>query len=168
MNKKIIIVGYIGGAGAAEIAKTDREQLRRRFRPDYIDRIIENGDPIGLVDVPDCDRFHISEGGVLKTLFEIAEDRKCGMRIELKRVPFLQSTIELCELYGLNPYRLMSDAWVVLADDDALAQMLPQPAVVIGELTGGRDKVITDKTEIQYIDRPSRDEIYKFRDEHKR
>ena len=170
MKNNIVIVGYMGSTGATKIAEARRSELMKRFRPDYIDRIHTDGifsewNPESLAMLPGCETFHVGEGGVLKTLYELAVSHHCGMRIELKRIPFLQSTIEICELYELNPYRLLSDGWVVLCDDEGfetLDKTLDVPHAKIGYLTNDNDKVVIDKMSLQHIDKPSPDELYKI------
>ena len=168
MKKNIVIVGYMGSTGAALIAEKRRDELLERFRPDYIEKIITGGNPISLNVTEGCEAVEVREGGVLKTLYELAESHRCGVRIELKRVPFLQSTIEICELYGLNPYRLLSAGYVVLCGDEDMQKLLEEcercgiPAACIGVTARGHDKVIIDKTSVQYIDKPSVDELLKI------
>ena len=121
MPKSIVTVGYVGSLGAARIAEAEREKLRTRYREDYIDKIITSGNPTVSVQLPGCEISMVAEGGILKTLYELATEKNCGMRIELKRIPFLQSTIEVCEFFAINPYRLLSDAYVAITDDSEAA-----------------------------------------------
>ena len=41
-----------------------------------------------------------------------------GIEIQIRNIPVKQSTIEICERYDLNPYRLLSDGCVVFVADN--------------------------------------------------
>ena len=96
--------------------------------------------------------------GYLGALYDLAEERKCGIRVRLRQVPVLQSTIEVCEMYGLNPYTLPTFARLYLTDDpEQLIEELDKPqqemAACVGYLAEGRDKLIIDKTNVEYMNK---------------
>ena len=160
----IVAAGYAGEAGAACIAREKFNEMLRRFRKDYAEHLCEESEmpetePCAGASVP------AGEGGILAALYLMAKERKCGLRIALRSIPVRQDTIELCELYGLNPYRLFSRCTVYLSGNGGrLAEQLREkgvPAECIGRLTRDLDKVITDKTETEYLNRPEPDELLK-------
>ena len=114
----IVAAGYAGEAGAACIAREKFNEMLRRFRKDYAEHLCEesempgSGMPEGglpedaMREKEPCVRIPAGEGGILAALYLLAKERKCGLRIALRSIPVRQDTIELCELYGLNPYRL--------------------------------------------------------------
>ena len=171
----IVAAGYAGEAGAACIAREKFNEMLRRFRKDYAEHLCEESDvpeefPQETGELPadresSCVRIPAGEGGILAALYRAAKERKCGLRIALRRIPVRQDTIELCELYGLNPYRLFSRCTVYFCGNgERLAEQLREkgiPAARIGRLTRGLDKVITDKTETEYLNRPEPDELLK-------
>lgn len=109
--------------------------------------------------------FPALEGGILAAVYLAAREKKCGVRIMEKRIPIRQDTVELCELWRLNPYRLYSDCALLTAQSgERLAERLRDagiPAARIGFFTGGLDKVIADKEETEYLNRPEPDELYR-------
>ena len=158
----IVAAGYAGEAGAACIAREKFNEMLRRFRKDYAEHLCEESD----MPEPEPGSFiPAGEGGMLAALYRAAKERKCGLRIALRKIPVRQDTIELCELYGLNPYRLFSRCAVYFCGNgERLAEQLREkgvPAARIGRLTRGLDKVITDKTETEYLNRPEPDELLK-------
>ena len=158
----IVAAGYAGEAGAACIAREKFNEMLRRFRKDYAEHLCEESD---MPEPEPCCFVPAGEGGILAALYRAAKERKCGLRIALRMIPVRQDTIELCELYGLNPYRLFSRCAVYFCGNgERLAEQLREkgiPAARIGRLTGGLDKVITDKTETEYLNRPEPDELLK-------
>lgn len=109
--------------------------------------------------------FPAREGGILAAAYLAARRKKCGVRLLEKEIPIRQDTVELCELWRLNPYRLYSDCALLTAQSGArLAERLREegiPAARIGCFTGGLDKVIADKEETEYLNRPEPDELYR-------
>ena len=179
MRKDIVAVGYAGALRAAEITKKQERELRERFRSSFIDTVLapEYGRlPEGFPDDPE-DRTkrtdlikRMREGaepaeaitvkperGFLGTAFDLAVLRKCGLRLEQKKIPILQSSVEILELYGENPYRARTEGFLLLAGDGyALAEELRRqelPAACIGSLTEGLDKLIVDKSVPEYLNR---------------
>lgn len=166
----IAVAGYAGEAGARMIAAARKEELRNYFREDYLLQIIK-----GNTGVPDAADFlkygaeeviPVGQGGVLASVYAMAKERKAGVRIELKKIPVLQSTIEICEYYGLNPYRLFCGAFILLTGNGTrLAENLSGAGIAsarIGMVTEGPAKIITDKEETEYLNRPAEDEIFKI------
>ena len=160
----IVAAGYAGETGAACIAREKFNEMLRRFRKDYAEHLCEES----VMPEPEpgsCSFVPVGEGGILAALYLAAKERKCGLRIALRKIPVRQDTIELCELYGLNPYRLFSRCAVYFCGNgERLAEQLREkgiPAARIGRLTRGLDKVITDKTETEYLNRPEPDELLK-------
>ena len=158
----IVAAGYAGEAGAACIAREKFNEMLRRFRKGYAEHLCEEND---MPEPEPCCFVPAGEGGILAALYLAAKERKCGLRIALRKIPVRQDTIELCELYGLNPYRLFSRCAVYFCGNgERLAEQLREkgvPAARIGRLTRGLDKVITDKTETEYLNRPEPDELLK-------
>ena len=158
----IVAAGYAGEAGAACIAREKFNEMLRRFRKDYAEHLCEES---VMPDPEPCACVPAGEGGILAALYLAAKERKCGLRIALRKIPVRQDTIELCELYGLTPYRLFSRCAVYFCGNgERLAEQLREkgvPAARIGRLIRGLDKVITDKTETEYLNRPEPDELLK-------
>jgi len=164
-----VVTGYAGAAGACLIAKKNRAQLEKKFRSDYIDKIIREDNRSGNPEYFEkCGVNYyrtVGEGGVLSELYRMGRERKAGMDIKMKQIPVLQSTVEISEIYGLNPYRLFSRCFILLSENGGdLVEKLNHSgihAAVIGHMTKGPAKIITDKEETEYLNRPSEDEIRK-------
>ena len=107
----------------------------------------------------------VSEGGILKALYDFAKSRGRGFEIEIKKISTIQICIEICEYFGINIYRLLSEGKIVLSEDPISAcKYLEERGIaaqVIGCLTDSLDKVITDKESVEYVNRPLQDEIFK-------
>ncbi|MBP5733586.1 MAG: hydrogenase maturation factor, partial [Lachnospiraceae bacterium] len=79
--------------------------------------------------------------------------------VDLKKIPVRQETIEVCEVCGVNPYEMRSGGSLLVTAEDGekVANALEAegiPAVVIGKLTEGSDRIILNEEEVRYLDRP--------------
>ena len=108
----------------------------------------------------------ITEGGIFGALWEMAEASGIGLDIDVKKIPIRQETVEICEFYGINPYRLISSGSMLMATEDGnkMVRELEKAginAVVIGKATEGKDRMIRkDEEEHSFLERPKTDELY--------
>ena len=188
MKKYIIFCGYAGLKGSLILIENYHEELNGYFNKVYIESIEkhvkENGyygrylSPInndrpecapvdinGIFTEVDCETLDVSEGGILKSLYNFAKSRGRGFEIEIKKISTIQICIEICEYFGINIYRLLSEGKIVLSENPISAcKYLEERGIaaqVIGCLTDSLDKVITDKESVEYVNRPLQDEIFK-------
>ncbi len=172
---EIVLAGYAGEEGAVRIAEAKAPEIRARFRADCAERFFRVMSVLPkeelLREAGAETAVPAEEGGVLAALYRIAAERKCGLRLRLREIPVRQETVELCELYRLNPYRLRSRCLAVLTQDGSYTEEILRehgiPARTVGRLTEGLDKVIVDKEETEYLNRPEPDELYRILPEEK-
>lgn len=110
--------------------------------------------------------YPLGEGGVFTALWKLAERLDAGMEVDLRKIPVKQETIEICEYFDINPYNVRSAGSLLAAAHEgaALAEALTRegiPAVVIGRLTDGNDRILWNDGNKRFLDRPQRDEMYK-------
>ncbi|MBQ0145913.1 MAG: hypothetical protein KBS51_02195 [Lachnospiraceae bacterium] len=106
--KFIEIEGNAGSLGAARIYMQHKSEIDSRFRNNYIslsDFESEADSSLPLLD-----------NGIIGGLNRICAEEKCGYVLHLRRIPVLQKTIEVCELFPANPYELPCHARIILTD----------------------------------------------------
>ena len=108
-----------------------------------------------------------SEGGVLAALWRVLKARRLGGRYDLGAIPVLQQTIEICEMFALNPYRLFAPScrvWLAEQPGEILrdAAGAAVPSAVIGCTAGGAAIWRTDTEVPSSLRRPEKDEIPEF------
>ena len=86
----------------------------------------------------------MGEGGFLSALWKMAEASEVGLEADFRKVPIRQETIEVCEIFDLNPYKLQADGAVLIGirGGEALVQRLRNEgfmAEVIGQTKPGDD-----------------------------
>ena len=169
----ILATKWIALEGTSIIAKEKEEELLRRYPLDLV-RAAQRFDeylsvlPEAAVAVRSgVSAMHdVTEGGIFGALWEMAESSGVGLEIDLKKIPVKQETIEVCEMYGINPYELISSGCMLMAspDGNTLIRELGKAgihAAVIGKATAGNDRVLFNEDEKRYLEPPKVDELYK-------
>ena len=171
---EIVLTKWIGMEGMLRIAEEREEELRQRFAPVFLRQIqsyrdeifagkeLETARQAGITTVR-----QVAEGGIFAALWGLSKETGMGLDLDMKQIPVLQETIEVCECYRLNPYLLTSAGSFLMAASDGrgLADTLHKEGIaasVIGRLTSGNDKVIHNGGDLRCLDRPAPDEIYRL------
>lgn len=172
-GQALVVSKWAGLEGTAIIAKAGKDKLVSKYPASFIDDAIDFKKytnvakeaavaiKSGAVAVHD-----LSNGGIFAGLWEMAERAGTGLKVDLKSIPIRQETIEICEFYEINPYRLLSGgALLIVADDgEGMVEALNAQgiaAAVIGTLESGNDRIIVNADESRFLDRPQPDEIHK-------
>lgn len=169
----IVISKWVGLEGTAILAKNKETELRTRFPQPFIDKAKIFEQMISII--PEAavavksgvSAMHdVSEGGVFGALWELAQSSDVGLEIDLKSIPIRQETIEICEFFDINPYKMISGGCLLMAAEDgnALVRELEKArisAVVIGKATDNNDRVLINEDERRFLETTQTDEIYK-------
>ena len=173
-GQDIVLTKWIGIEGTSIIAKEKEEELKKRFPVPFIDKAKSFDEWISVVEdgkiaaAMGATAMHdVTEGGVYGALWEMAEASGIGLEIDLKAIPIRQETVEICELFGLNPYYLISSGSMLIAIDKGhdLVRELEKAgihAMVIGKATGNNDRVVLNGEDRAFLERPKTDELYKI------
>lgn len=178
-RKYIVATGYAGVYAATDIIKEHQKELRSIYRSSFVSQMLRDvktqsdiwsgadSSPLkwmsnddALTERSEVCEAYIMPDGYLGALYDLAQTRRCGMRIRMRDIPVMQSVIEICELYGLNPYRIGTFARLTITEDpdmllDEMSEQESSMSACIGYLTQGRDKLIIDKTHPEYINKPT-------------
>lgn len=168
----VIVTKWVGMEATAMLAEEKQEELQQRYPLAMIEEAkkMEICMPIlseaatavksGVGSMHD-----VSQGGIFAALWEIAQQTGVGLQIDLKKIPIRQETVEICEYYGLNPYKILSGGSMLLLAEhgNEVVWNLEKAgihATVIGRTTDGNDRVILNEEETRYLELPGTDEIY--------
>ena len=174
----VVMSKWIGLQGTAQIAVLKKDVLEQRLPVRFVAEAATFDKYMSVVPEARaamkagvCGMHDVSGGGIFRALWELADIAQTGISIDLKKIPVKQETIEVCEVFGLNPYELLSGGALLMVTEDgeALVEELFRegiPAEVIGKLTDNNDKAIVnrgpDADETRYLERPKTDEIDKI------
>ncbi len=171
-GQDLVAVGYAGARGGALIAQARKEELRARFSESFLNQAACRRE----VSLPEERGYWLSlgaaefepvgEGGILNALWNLTGAYGLGMEFSLRAIPLRQETVEICEEFGLNPYRLYSEdcAVATAANGGRLAQQLKKlgiPAAVVGRIKKGVAREILTDEGTGYLERPQEDELKK-------
>ena len=176
-GQDLVMAGYAGFAGTVKIGAEKRDFLKTRFSPMFL-RCLDETEPYSVEQwiKREQKEEHCSftayeyagEGGVLAALWNLSGIFNAGIDADLRCMPVRQVTVEVCELFELNPYRLYSGNCAVLASDRGglLVRRLREegiPAGVIGNVAEGSARQIRHGQEgAGFLERPRPDELTKI------
>ncbi len=176
----LVMTGYMATEGALRIVEARSSELEQRLPVELLDSVRETQEEMDISVEADCLWTHVQElelhavmplgeGGVFGGLWEIGEAGGTGIDADLQKIPVRQETIEVCEVFGLNPYQLLSGGALLIGTPSGnqlvdLLRTVGVPAVVIGRATSGNDRILRNEAEIRYLEPADTDEIYKILD----
>lgn len=168
----ILVTKWIGIEGTAILAKEKEEELLTRFSAPFVEKAKKFDEYISVLSEAavavgsGVSAMHdVTEGGIFGALWEMAEASGVGLEIDLKKIPIRQETVEVCEFFGINPYKLISSGCMLMAaaDGNTLVRELEKagiPATIIGKATDGNDRVLINEDERRFLEPPKTDELY--------
>lgn len=172
-GQDIVITKWVALEGTAILAKEKEEELLQKFPAFLIEeakgysRYLSIIKEAAIAGKSNVSAMHdITEGGVFGALWEMAESAGVGLTIDLKKIPIKQATVEICNYFDVNPYEMMSSGSLMLAADNGydLVRVLEEAgihAAVIGKVTEGNDRVVTNGEETRFLEPPKTDQLYK-------
>lgn len=169
----VIITKWIGLEGTSIIAKEKEKELLEKFPAKMIydaknfDRFLSVVPEAATAVKSGVSAMHdVTEGGVFGGLWEIAESSGVGLLIDLKKIPVKQETIEICNVFDINPYELISSGSMLMTSKDGNKLVLALKeagieAAVIGKVTDNNDRVLINGENKRFLEPPKTDELYK-------
>lgn len=170
-GEDLVVAGYMGQAGTKELARAFRQSLSW-FSESYLREIEEEAAPEVTPHLSEWRNMGVTaaepagEGGILKAIWDLSGRYRAGIVFWLKDIPVRQSTIEICERCGCNPYRLFSGNCLVMAAENGgrivrACREAGIPAAVIGRVKEGIAREIRHGEETGYLGRPVEDELHR-------
>jgi len=159
-NLDVVCSSPVGVPGSLELLDRFRDRLAERYTGTYLEnaearlRSVEEA-PLCALPYSESD----GSGGIYAMLWRLAEQAGTGLRIDLKKIPILQETVEICNTLDVDPYTITSDLLLCLSTDGAyLSESLREQgypnAYVIGKTSEDNKRLICyDDTE-RFLTRP--------------
>lgn len=174
----VIAAGSAGESGSAVLAEVRHTDLSAHFSENFLSGAVPAGlrhfcipSAAALAGRPEEGRDDlyvcaVGEGGIFAALWYLAEGWNRGFSVRLPEIPIRQETIEICDVFACNPYQMASDgcALTVTCRPARVLECFRAagfPAQVIGTIRADRDKIIENRGEIRYLDRPAADTLAK-------
>lgn len=172
-GQDIVVAGYAGREGSRRIGFLREKELSVWFSKDYM-RQIQEKDEIQIDELKIPWREYgatewemVGEGGIYTALWNLSGAYGMGFEVDLHKISVRQETIEVCERYDLNPYRLLSSNCMIAVSDHGwhLCEKLHQEKIkasVIGRINSGIKREIFYGQVRGFMERPREDEIRKI------
>ncbi len=114
----------------------------------------------------------VTEGGILGGIYEMFENSQVGFEIDIDRIPVLTVTKQICKIFDIDPYRLISSGSLIIGckDGKSLVDKFEEfnvKASVIGRVTENKDKIIIKDGIERILESPQGDELFKVSREEK-
>lgn len=176
-GQEIVLCGSLALEGMGRILDECEKELKERFVPSFIRQMrslkkeMIQTEAIRAARVYASAMQQIGSGGILASLWEVAEAARTGLKADLSKMTVCQETIEVCEFYRLNPYQMTSAGGILMFTDqgEALVRLLRERgarAEKIGVITAENARMITSGEEVRFLDRPSPDELAVWQEQH--
>ena len=178
-GNELVVAGAVALKGTALIAKEKHEILREHFSQGFLYDSENMQESYGVGENPEESAawetakkagatalYAMGEGGFLSALWKMAEASQVGLEMDFTKVPIRQETIEICEIFDVNPYKLQSEGTILIGVPAGEALFLELRrmglmAAVIGQTNSGNDRMLYYNGNGRYLERPAKDEIYK-------
>jgi len=107
----------------------------------------------------------VEEGGIFRALWMLGQEMQAGFQLDLKAIPILQETIEICEWLDINPYQLYGTGALLIVTDrgEELCEALllsGARASVLGRMTGANARILQNGEEARYLEKPQQDTLW--------
>ena len=175
----IVLVGYAGLGGSIELIKDNEEKLSKHFSK-YFMSLCKKLDSFLVESEPFCGEkiaqeyisgevLELGKLGIHNSLWSalwnicelnLAKKEQIGIDVDITQIPIRQETIEICQFFGLNPYKISSKgSYLILTKDpDKVITLLEREKVkasMIGVLTDKKERIIRRADYIRHLPRPS-------------
>ena len=174
-GQDIVVTKWVGLQGTLLLARDQKAELEKALPRELIRRAEGFAEYLGVKPDTDialqngaCAIHCAGAGGIFGALWEMASDGSVGLEAELKRIPVRQETIEVCEVFRINPYQLMSGGTLLIGTDHGTRLVWEMEragihAAVVGIATAGNDRVVRNGQEKRYLEPPKTDELYRVK-----
>lgn len=171
---ELVMTKWAGMEGTAIIAAEKEEKLLETLPKELVEKAAGLLEYISVVpeaavagNAGATAMHDVTEGGIFGALWEIGAAAGVGITADLAKIPIRQETIEVCEVFALNPYQMMSSGSLLIgcANGNRMVEELEKAgiaAAVIGRATDSNDRVIVNGEETRFLEPPGSDELYKI------
>lgn len=174
-EKMDVVMAGTAAIGATSImANLYEEKLREKFYDAFVNDCLKITEFTDNKKITETAReynpvymHNVSDGGIFTAAWELASAVDLGIHIDIKKIPVWQETIEIAEMFDYHPYMVdgTGAVLIVMKNGEQLVEALNSNGIyadVIGKITSGKDRVVTNGDEKRFLEPPRGDEIYNF------
>ena len=147
---KIAVTGEVAESFCRKLYEDSdhRKKLLDRYPKSFFDLYLQEKEE-GKVPLFAVDFECAKDGGVFAALWRLLKRNHLGGSFSQRAIPISQQAVEICEFFGIDPYRAESEDCYVL-----LTEEVGEGVTVIGETEKGPAIRRTDGESVAYLRRP--------------
>jgi hydrogenase maturation factor len=174
---RLLMTKTAGIEGTAILASDRKEKLKRTLVPSALKRAQEFFTKISVTKEAltayrsgGVHAMHDpTEGGIAGGIHEIADASNLGFRIYEERIPIAQETLQICQVFKINPLYLIASGSMLIATRPELTETIlgnlrkkEIPATIVGEFLSSPEKrtIIRKNGTEQELERPVSDQLW--------
>lgn len=170
----VVMAGTIAIGGTAVISQKYKDRLFEKFVKVFVDDCIDLKKYIDIKDSAfialqnGAVAMHsVSDSGVFGAVWELASSADLGITVNISDIPVWQETVEVAEVFDINPYMLDGTGALLIVSDNGrkIVDKLNECGIyanLIGKITDSKDRIAVNGDEIRYLEPPRGDELYKI------
>lgn len=175
-GQDLVVTKWIGLEGTSILAAEKEKELQSRLPAELVETAKDFSKLLSVVpdsrvamEVGVSAMHDVTEGGIFGALWEMGAASGVGLEVDLKKIPIRQETVEVCEVFDINPYLLISSGSMLIGTDHGsqLVEALKRAGIhsaVVGRATEGNDRVILNGEERRFLEPPKADELFRALD----
>lgn len=172
-GQDLVVTKWIGLEGTSILAAEKEKELLAKLPAELVETARAFGKMLSVVpdgrvamEIGVSAMHDVTEGGIFGALWEMAAASGVGLEVDLRKIPIRQETIEVCEVFDINPYMLISSGAMLIGTDHGsqLVEALKRAGIhgaVVGRATKGNDRVIINGEERRFLEPPKTDELFR-------
>lgn len=172
-GQDLVVTKWIGLEGTSILAAEKEKELLAKLPAELVETARDFGKLLSVVpdgrvamEIGVSAMHDVTEGGIFGALWEMAAASGVGLEVDLRKIPIRQETIEVCEVFDINPYMLISSGAMLIGTDHGsqLVEALKRAGIhgaVVGRATKGNDRVIINGEERRFLEPPKTDELFR-------
>lgn len=172
-GQDLVVTKWVGLEGTSILAKEREDMLRAKLPAEIVEKAMAFDQYLSVI--PDAEAamkvgvsamHDVTEGGIFGALWEMASASGVGLEADLHKIPIRQETIEVCEVFDINPYMLISSGSMLIGTEHGsrLVEQLKREGIhsaVVGYATEGNDRVVINGDERRFLEPPGTDELFR-------
>ena len=170
---ELVVVGWAGLEGSAVLIRERGECLKEHLPVAMVERaehFYESAVAVAegeLIKDPDVTAvLEMRDGGVFGALWDLGAASGVGFEADLMTIPIRQETIEICEIFDINPYMLRSCGSMLVGTTcgHRLVDRLSEAgihAAVVGHVNEGADRVVKNGDARRFLEPRHPDELFR-------
>lgn len=156
-EKDIVLVDNIELNSLEKLVEYKKEELEKFYSKSFFENLFEYKEDARVLsflrECKDIEIFEFEDISISSALYQLSKSRNKGIRLKIKNISLKLRQVELCEYFGLNPYRIKAKFILVFCDNaNRLIDSIYNTKMRhIAYLTKDKQKLIIDKRPIQFL-----------------